>query len=93
MLIIIRKNKINATAVEAARPVIAEMVAAANALEGCVNYAITQDPNDPAVIYTIDIWTDMDAFNVHQNGPHTAKYGIAMSEFGYERIEQWWGQH
>jgi quinol monooxygenase YgiN len=55
--------------------------------DGVIVYRLAFDPDDPEVVYTIQMWTTAEAFEKHQDAPHhlqrlddLAALGVVMEE-------------
>ena len=66
--------RLPAASLEAARPVMAAMVAAGRAEPGCLAYSYAQDVIDPGLIHVIERWTDDAALAAHFASPHIAEW-------------------
>lgn len=87
MLIVLVKAKVGADALEAARSVIAAMVAASNAEEGCIAYAFTQDLGDPSILHIVEKWQDEAAIAAHFATPHMATFLAAIADLDFQVLE------
>ena len=87
MLIVLAKAKVGEGAMEAARTVIADMVAASNAESGCIAYAFTQDVLDPSVLHIVEKWQDEAALAAHFATPHMAAFGAGIAGLDFQVIE------
>lgn len=87
MLIVLAKAKVGEAAMDAARAAIADMVAASNAEEGCIQYAFLQDMLQPGLIHIVEKWQDDAALAAHFATPHMAAFGTAISELDFQVIE------
>ena len=87
MLIVLAKCKVGEGAMEAAKAVIADMVAASNAEEGCIAYAFTQDVLDPSILHIVEKWEDEAALAAHFATPHMAAFGAGIAGLDFQVIE------
>ncbi|MFM7404436.1 MAG: putative quinol monooxygenase [Erythrobacter sp.] len=87
MLIVLAKAQVGEAALEAAKAVIADMVAASNAEEGCITYAFTQDLVQPGIIHIVEKWTDEAALAAHFATPHMAAFGAGIAGLDFKVIE------
>jgi quinol monooxygenase YgiN len=87
MLIVLAKAKVGEGAMDASRAVIAAMVAASNAEEGCIAYAFTQDVLDPSVLHIVEKWQDEAALAAHFATPHMAAFGEGIAGLDFTVIE------
>lgn len=87
MLIVLAKAKVGDGAMEAAKAVIADMVAASNAEEGCIAYAFTQDLGDPSILHIVEKWQDEAALAAHFATPHMAAFGAGIAGLDFQVLE------
>jgi quinol monooxygenase YgiN len=87
MLIVLAKAKVGDGALEKAKAVIADMVAASNAEEGCIAYAFTQDLGDPSILHIVEKWQDEAAIAAHFATPHMATFLAAIAELDFQVLE------
>lgn len=87
MLIVLAKAHVGEGAMAAATKAIAEMVAASNAEEGCIQYAFTQDVLEPSVIHIVEKWRDDAALTAHFATPHMAAFGAAIADLDFQVTE------
>ncbi|MFU7527960.1 putative quinol monooxygenase [Qipengyuania sp. ASV99] len=79
MLIVLAEAVLGEGALDAARTVMATMVAASRAEEGCISYAYAQDVLDPAKLHIVEKWTDDAALAFHFQTPHMAAFQQALA--------------
>jgi len=70
-------------ALEAARAV----MAATRQEEGCLEYTIAADVDDPARFVIIERWASPEALEAHFETPHMAAFQSAMAGLGVRRID------
>ena len=87
MLIVLAKAKVGDGDLEKARAVIADMVAASNAEEGCIAYAFTQDLGDPSILHIVEKWQDEAALAAHFATPHMAAFGAGIAGLDFQVLE------
>ncbi len=87
MLIVLAKAKVGDGAMEAAKAVIADMVAASNAEEGCIAYAFTQDLGDPSILHIVEKWQDEATLAAHFATPHMAAFGAGIAGLDFQVLE------
>jgi quinol monooxygenase YgiN len=87
MLIVLAKAQVGADAMDAAKAAIADMVAASNAEEGCIEYTFTQDVLQPGVLHIVEKWQDEAALAAHFATPHMAAFGAAIAGLDLKVIE------
>ncbi len=54
--------------------VVAPMVAASRAEEGCHEYVFTPDPHDPALVRLFELWESQAALDAHFASAHMAEW-------------------
>jgi quinol monooxygenase YgiN len=67
--------------------VIADMVTASNAEEGCIAYAFTQDLGDPSILHIVEKWRNEAALAAHFAAPHMATFLAAVGQLDFQVIE------
>ncbi len=65
-----------------ARPVMAKMIAASRAEDGCSDYAYAQDLFDPGLIHVRESWRDQAALDRHFTSPHIAEWRASWPDLG-----------
>lgn len=82
MIIVEGTLKIDAAAVERAKPQIAELIAATRAEDGNVDYAFAEDLAEPGLLRFVERWRDRAALDAHMKSPHMKTFGRALAGFG-----------
>ena len=72
-----------AAAIEAARVV----MTATRQEEGCLEYTIAADVENPARFVIVEKWASPEALEAHFETPHMAEFQTAMGGFGVRRID------
>jgi quinol monooxygenase YgiN len=67
---------------DAARPVMAMMVAASRAEDGCLEYAYATDVLEPGLIRVSEVWEDQAALDRHAQSEHIKAWRSAWPELG-----------
>ncbi len=67
-------------AVEAVKGELLKMVAPTRAEEGCLEYRLHQDNDDPAVFLFYENWESMACLERHMNSPHFQAYVAAVGD-------------
>ena len=66
----------------AARPVIAAMVAASRAEEGCIAYSFAEDLLEPGLLRIFEVFRDLEAQQFHAQSPHMKDWRAAWPALG-----------
>lgn len=74
-----------ADALEQVKPELAKLVAATRTEEGCIEYRLHQDTNDPAVFIFYENWASMVCLERHLNAAHFKQYVAAVGHLITER--------
>lgn len=74
--------KIAADAVSRAKPVIADLIKATRAEDGCIDYAFAEDLGEPGLLRFIERWRDKPALDAHMKSPHMKTFGRSLKDFG-----------
>ena len=82
MILIIGTVRIAEGALDAARPVMARMIEASRAEDGCISYAYSVDVLDPTVIHVTEAWSDLETLTAHFRTPHLAEWRAHWDELG-----------
>ena len=81
MIIIEGSVRIPPGKIEAARPVMAKMIAASRAEPGCIDYAYSLDVVDPGLVRVTERWESREALAAHFRMPHMAEWRAVRPEF------------
>ena len=81
MIIIEGSVRIPTGKIEAARPVMAKMIAASRAEPGCIDYAYSLDVVDPGLVRVTERWESREALAAHFRMPHMAEWRAVWPEF------------
>jgi len=65
-----------------ARPVIAEMLRARRAEDGCFDYSYAEDVIEPGLIRVTELWRDQTALDGHFASPHIARWRAEWPRLG-----------
>jgi quinol monooxygenase YgiN len=65
-------------AVEAVKAQLLKLVASTRDEEGCIEYRLHQDQDDPAVFIFYENWKSLDCLERHMNSPHFRAYLTAV---------------
>jgi quinol monooxygenase YgiN len=82
MLMIVGTVRLPAEKLEAARPIMARMVEASRAEDGCAAYSYAEDVLDPGLIHVIERWRDQAALDRHFASEHLAAWRAAWPALG-----------
>lgn len=82
MLLIAGTIRLPAEMLDDARAVMARMIAASRAEQGCLAYAYAQDLIDPGLIHVHEQWVDQAALDRHFASAHIAEWRAAWPALG-----------
>ncbi|MBO9575164.1 MAG: antibiotic biosynthesis monooxygenase [Sphingobium sp.] len=82
MLILVGTVRMPPENLETARPVMARMVEASRAEDGCIAYSYAQDVFDPSLIRINEAWRDLAALEAHFQMPHIKEWRAAWPGLG-----------
>jgi quinol monooxygenase YgiN len=82
MLLIIGTIRLPPENLALARPVMAEMLRASRAEDGCLDYSYAEDVIEPGLIHVSELWRDQEALDRHFASPHIARWRAAWPDLG-----------
>lgn len=82
MLLIVGTFRLPPGNVAAAKPVMARMIEASRAEEGCLDYTYAEDALKPGLFRVIEFWTDQAALDRHFATRHMKEWRSAWPELG-----------
>ena len=82
MLILAGSIRVPLDKLEAARPVIARMIAASRAEEGCIAYSFAEDMLEPGLIRIFEGFRDHAAQQLHAQSQHMKDWRATWPELG-----------
>lgn len=82
MLLVVGTVRLPPENIQDARPIMARMVAASRAEDGCAEYSYAQDVIDPGLIHVKELWRDQAALDRHFASEHLAAWRAAWAELG-----------
>lgn len=82
MLLIVGTVRLPADKLDEARPIMATMIAASRAEQGCLDYAYAQDVIDPGLIHVHERWIDQAALDGHFASAHIAEWRATWPALG-----------
>ncbi|MEP9399206.1 putative quinol monooxygenase [Mesorhizobium sp. KR2-14] len=82
MLLIVGTIRLPPDNLMAARPVMARMVLASRAEDGCEEYSYAEDVLDPGLIHVKEMWRDQAALDRHFASEHIAAWRTTWQELG-----------
>lgn len=82
MLLILGTIRLRGGNLARARPVIAEMVRASRAEDGCLAYSYAEDVLEPGLIHVSELWRDREALDRHFASKHLARWRAAWPRLG-----------
>jgi quinol monooxygenase YgiN len=82
VLILAGSIRLPAENLAAARPIMAQMIAASLAEPGCLSYSYAQDVLDPGLIRIAEAWRDLAALEAHFQSDHIRAWRAAWPRLG-----------
>lgn len=82
MLLIIGTIRLPAENLDLARPVMAEMLCASRAEDGCLAYSYAEDVLEPGLIHVSELWRDRAALDRHFASEHIARWRAEWPRLG-----------
>ena len=82
MLLIVGTIRLPAGKLQDARPVMARMIAASRAEDGCAEYSYAEDVLDPGLIHVKELWRDQPALDRHFASAHIAAWRLTWPALG-----------
>lgn len=89
MLLIAGTFRLPAHNIEAARPIMEQMVVASRREEGCIEYGYSQDMFDPGLIHVKELWADQAALDRHFATDHLATWRAAWPNLNIHDRNLW----
>ena len=77
---VVARLTVSAAAVETVRAELLQMIAPTRAEEGCLEYRLHQDNDDPAVFIFYENWADMACLGRHVESAHYRRYIAAVGD-------------
>ena len=82
MLLIIGTIRLPPDKLDIARPVMAEMLHASRAEDGCLAYSYAEDVIEPGLIHVSELWRDQAALDRHFASDHIARWRAEWPRLG-----------
>jgi quinol monooxygenase YgiN len=82
MLLIVGTVRLPAERLEDARPVMARMIAASRAEDGCEEYSYAEDVLERGLIHVKELWRDQIALDQHFASEHIATWRSTWADLG-----------
>lgn len=82
MIIVMGTVRVPVENIEAIRPMMAKVIAATRAEDGCIEYAYSQDILDAGLIHIAEKWRDMDALKAHFATEHMKVWAAERADLG-----------
>ena len=84
-VVIIGHFRLPPESLEAARKLMARVVAATRAEPGCIKYAYASEPGDPGLIHVSEVWQSQEALDAHFASVHMKQWqeeraGLGLSD-------------
>jgi quinol monooxygenase YgiN len=87
MLIVAGVIQIDPSRRHAAEQAFEKMRAATLGEEGCIEYQVYVDRNDPGTLFMFEKWTDQAALDAHFASPHMGEFGAALGGLGIRAMD------
>ena len=75
MIVVVGQFRIPAEQMDAARPLMAKVMLATRAEDGCSEYNYAEDVLDPGLIRVSEVWHSRPQINAHMKTAHMATWG------------------
>lgn len=82
MIIVMGSFRLPAANFDKARPMMAKVIAATRAEDGCILYAYSQDVVDPEIVRVSEKWRDRAALDAHFKTEHMAVWAAERANLG-----------
>jgi quinol monooxygenase YgiN len=82
MLLILGTFRIDPDRLDMARSVMAAMIVASRAEDGCIDYVYAEDVLDRGLIHVKELWADEAAFARHVAAPHLSAWRATWPDLG-----------
>jgi quinol monooxygenase YgiN len=82
MIIVMGTFRVPVENIDAIRPMMAKVIAATLAEDGCIQYAYSQDVLDPELIHVAEKWRDKSALEAHFQTPHMKVWAEERATLG-----------
>ncbi len=89
MILVLGTIRLPQDRLDAARPVMAQMIAASRSEDGCLSYAYAEDLLEPGLIRVSEAWRDRGALDSHFKTDHIAVWRAAWPALGLHDRELW----
>ena len=82
MLLVTGTFRLDPDRLHAARPIMAQMIAASRGEDGCLDYSYAEDVVDRGLIRVTELWQDEATFARHVATPHLAAWRATWPALG-----------
>ncbi|NIJ22266.1 quinol monooxygenase YgiN [Sphingomonas naasensis] len=82
MILVTGTIRLPAARLDAALPVMREMIAQSRAEDGCIDYSYARDLLDPDLIRVAEMWRSREALDAHFGAPHLARWRQSWAGLG-----------
>lgn len=82
MIIVAGTVRVPPAKLDEARGIMARMIAASRAEDGCIDYSYSVDVLDPGLVRVWEVWRDRETLQRHFQMPHLAEWRAAWPTFG-----------
>ena len=79
MLTIVANIHAKPDKIELVKAELLKLIDTTRAEDGCIQYDLHQDNEDPAHFMFYETWTSRELWQTHMNAPHLAAYGAATA--------------
>jgi quinol monooxygenase YgiN len=83
---VVAKLIVKADAVAMVKPELFKLIAPTRAEQGCLEYRLHQDNDDPAVFIFYENWEDMGCLDRHMNSDHFRSYAAAVGDMVIDKV-------
>ena len=88
-IVVVGQFRMPAENMEQARPLMAKVMLATRAEDGCLDYSYAPDLLDPCLIRIAEKWESAEALAAHGQSAHMAAFNKAMGGVKREGAELW----
>jgi quinol monooxygenase YgiN len=86
IITVVAKVTAKCDVIETVKAELIKMLAATRQEEGCLEYRLHQDHENPAVFVFYENWKDLTCLNRHMNSPHFQAYVAAVGDLIADKV-------